>query len=131
VRLLLDTHIAIWATQVPDRLSVRTRDAIEDPDNDVFVSAAAVWEIAIKRPLGRGDAPPMSARQALVEFESADFAMLAITARHAAFVERLPAIHADPFDRMMLAQALVDDLLLVTVDRPMMRYDVPIWPEGR
>ncbi len=129
MRLLLDTHIAIWTTEVPARLSSRLRDAIEDPDNDVFVSVAAVWEIAIKHPLGRADAPTLSAHQAVIEFERADLAILAITAPHAAFVEKLPAIHGDPFDRIMLAQAVVDDLLLVTVDRPMMRYDVSIWPE--
>ena len=123
MRLLLDTHVAIWATRMPQRLSHRVRTAIEDPDNDVFVSVVAIWETAIKFPLGRPDGPPFSAFQAIAEFERADFDLLEVRAVHAALVERLPAIHADPFDRLMLAQALVEDLQLVTVDRHLLRYD--------
>src|SRR5690606_6196417 len=99
---------------------------IEDSDNDVFVSVAAVWETAIKYPLGRTDGPPVSAYQLIVELEGADFELLEVKAAHAAFVERLPLIHGDPFDRLMLAQAMVENLQLVTFDRQLMRYDAPI-----
>lgn len=126
MRLLLDTHVAIWATNTPERIPAQVRAAIKEPDNDVFVSAAAVWEIAIKYPLARYDGPPVSAYQAIVEFESADFRLLDVNAKHAAFVERLAPIHADPFDRLILAQALVENLQLVTIDRQLMRYDVAV-----
>lgn len=126
--MLLDTHVAIWATDRPERLSHRVRTAIEDPDNEVFVSVVAIWEMAIKFPLGRTDGPPVSAFQAIAEFERADFELVDIKAEHAAFVERLPSIHADPFDRLMLAQALVENLQLVTVDRQLLRYDASFFP---
>lgn len=126
MKLLLDTHAAIWATTAPERLSDRVRSALEEADVETYVSVAAVWEIAIKHPLGRSDAPPLSACQALAEFEAAGFHMLSITAAHATRVERLPPIHADPFDRLMLAQAIVEDLLFVTYDRHLSRYGVPV-----
>ncbi len=129
MRLLLDTHIAIWATHLPERLDSGLRDAIESSTSEVFVSVASVWEIAIKHPLGRHDAPPLSAHQAIIEFERADLALLDINAEHAAFVERLPPIHGDPFDRLLLAQAAVENLVLVTVDRQMMGYGVPTWSD--
>jgi PIN domain nuclease of toxin-antitoxin system len=127
VRLLLDTHVAIWSTNTPDRLPARARVAIEDGRNEVFVSVAAIWEVAIKYPLGRADKPPMSAYQLIAEFERADFRILDINSAHAAFVERLPLNHADPFDRLMLAQAMVENLQFVTFDRQLLRYDGPIW----
>ncbi|MCO5144688.1 MAG: type II toxin-antitoxin system VapC family toxin [Aquamicrobium sp.] len=102
------------------------RAMIEDSDNEVFVSVAAVWETAIKYPLGRSDGPPVSAYQLIVEIEGADFELLDVRVSHAAFVERLPPIHGDPFDRLMLAQAMVENLQLVTFDRQLMRYDAPI-----
>lgn len=124
MRLLLDTHIAVWLTNTPERLSNQLRAAIEDPANQVAVSVVAVWEIAIKRALGSSDAPPLSAHQAVNEFAAADFHMLDVTASHAAFVERLPLIHADPFDRMMISQAIIENMQFVTYDRQLARYDV-------
>ncbi|GAB5508336.1 MAG: type II toxin-antitoxin system VapC family toxin [Rhizobiaceae bacterium] len=124
MRLLLDTHVAIWLTNTPERLSNQLRGAIEDSANQVSVSVAAVWEIAIKHALGRSDAPPLSAHQAVDEFAAADLSMLDVTASHATFVERLPMIHADPFDRLMLAQAAVENMQFVTYDRQLSRYDV-------
>lgn len=122
MRLLLDTHVAIWSTNTPDRIPARVRAMIEDADNEVFVSIAAIWETAIKYPLGRTDGPPVSAYQLIVEIEGADFELLEIKAAHAAFVKQLPLIHGDPFDRLMLAQAMVENLQLVTFDRQLMRY---------
>lgn len=90
----------------------------------VFVSVVAVWEIAIKHQLGRPDAPPVSGHQSIVEFEAAGFSLLDVTASHAAFVEHLPLLHADPFDRLMIAQAAVENMQLVTYDRHLTRYDV-------
>lgn len=124
MRLLLDTHVAIWATNTPHRIPAHIRTLIVE--EQVFVSAVSVWEIAIKHPLGRPDAPPLSAHQALVEFERADFSPLSVSAAHAAFVERLPPVHGDPFDRLMLAQAIIENMQFVTYDRHLSRYDVAL-----
>jgi PIN domain nuclease of toxin-antitoxin system len=126
VRLLLDTHVAIWATNMPDRLPENVKDALLGSVGSVVVSVASIWEIAIKRQLGRADAPPLSGHQALIEFEAAGFQLLDVRAHHAAYVERLPPLHADPFDRLMLAQAIVEGMQFVTYDRHLSRYDVPL-----
>jgi len=93
---------------------------------EVQVSVVAVWEIAIKHHLRRPDAPPFSGHQAIIEFESAGFSLLDVNATHAAFVEHLPPVHADPFDRLMLAQAMIENLQFVTFDRHLSRYDAAI-----
>ena len=126
MRLLLDTHVAVWATNTPERIPAHIRGAIEDSNGQAFVSAAAVWEIAIKHQLGRSDAPPVSGHQAIVEFENAGFGLLDVTAGHAAFVERLPPLHGDPFDRLMLAQAVMENMQFVTYDRALARYGVAL-----
>jgi PIN domain nuclease of toxin-antitoxin system len=124
MKLLLDTHVAVWMTNTPERIPKRIRDLVVDGQNEIAVSAAAIWEIAIKRPLGRADAPPLSGYEAIAEFESAGFSLLNVTPAHAAFVERLPPLHADPFDRVMLAQSVVENMQFVTYDRYLSRYDV-------
>jgi PIN domain nuclease of toxin-antitoxin system len=96
---------------------------VED-NNEIAVSAASIWEIAIKHQLGRMDAPPLSGYEAITEFESAGFDLLNVTPAHAALVERLPPLHADPFDRLMLAQAITEDMRFVTYDRQLSRYGV-------
>lgn len=124
MRLLLDTHVAIWATNAPERIPEHLRARFAQAYPNVFVSVVAVWEIAIKHPLGRPDAPPVSAHQAIAEFQSAGLTLVDVTAAHAAFVERLPPIHGDPFDRLMLAQAITEGMQLVTRDGHLSRYDV-------
>jgi len=124
VRLLLDTHVAIWAINAPERIPEHLRVRFAQAYPNVFVSVVAVWEIAIKHPLGRPDAPPISAHQAIAEFQSAGLTLVDVTATHAAFVERLPPIHGDPFDRLMLAQAITEGMQLVTRDGHLSRYDV-------
>lgn len=124
MRLLLDTHVAIWAINAPERIPEHLRARFEQAYPNVFVSVVAVWEIAIKHPLGRPDAPPISAHQAIAEFQSAGLTLVDVTATHAAFVERLPPIHGDPFDRLMLAQAITEGMQLVTRDGHLSRYDV-------
>jgi PIN domain nuclease of toxin-antitoxin system len=126
VRLLLDTHVAIWSLTEPGRLSTHVQEAIADPANTIDVSVVAVWEIAIKHPLKRSDSPPFSGGEAIGHFQSAGFRLLDVNATHAAFVERLPPVHADPFDRLMLAQAIVENLQIVTYDKRLSRYDVPL-----
>ena len=126
MRLLLDTHVAVWATNTPERIPEHISGLIEDRGNQIAVSVASVWEIAIKYPLGRADAPPVSGHQAIAEFEAAGFTLLNVTPAHAAFVGRLPPVHADPFDRLMLAQAIIEGMQFVTYDRRLARYEVGI-----
>jgi PIN domain nuclease of toxin-antitoxin system len=124
MRLLLDTHIALWAIADHPRLSARARRLLEDPDNEILVSAVSVWEIAIKHALARGGPHdmPVSGAEALGYFRDAGFTMLPHSPQDAAAVEDLPPIHADPFDRMLVAQALGAPLRLLTADARVARY---------
>jgi PIN domain nuclease of toxin-antitoxin system len=123
VRLLLDTHIAIWVVMDDRRLSERARDLISGGDVESYVSAASIWQIAIKFALGRaGDPMPFSASDALQLFEQAGLRSLAVKDRHAAAVERLPSLHGDPFDRLLVAQAIAEPMRLVTRDRRLSAY---------
>ena len=119
-RILLDTHIALWAVTGSGRLSATARQLILDA-HEVQVSAASVWEIAITHALGRGDMP-VSSEQALQAFRDSGYALLAIKPEHAVRVADLPAIHADPFDRLLIAQAVTEPLRLLTADTALLRY---------
>ncbi len=121
MRLLLDTHIALWAIADDPRLSDLARSLIDDPDNAVMVSAATVWEISIKHALARGNMP-ISGEEALGYFRSAEFGLLDITPAHAAAVETLPPLHGDPFDRILVAQAMTEPLRLLTRDAQVAAY---------
>lgn len=121
MRLLLDTHIALWTVVDDPRLATKARAWIADPANEIVVSAATIWEIAIKHSLGR-DRMPISGERAAEIFVLSDFRLLAITPQHAARVERLPAIHQDPFDRLLVAQAQVERMRLVSHDANVARY---------
>ncbi len=120
MRILLDTHIALWAVTGSARLPHEAGEAILAAEA-VFVSAASVWEIAIKHALGRGDMP-VSAGQALRAFLDAGYTMLDVKPEHAVQLERLPALHKDPFDRLLVAQALEEPLTLVSRDPQIGRY---------
>lgn len=119
-RLLLDTHVVLWVVSNPERLGDRARHRIEDPRNQVYVSVASVWEIAIKSAIGKIEAPPHFIDR--LRFEG--YRELRITFAHAEQAARLPPIHRDPFDRMLVAQSLVEDLTLVTADARIRQYDV-------
>lgn len=116
-RLLLDTHLLLWAVGRPEKLSAGTRSRIEECE--VFVSAASIWEVSIKVALGKLLADPL---ELLAEIEPSGFTLLPVTGEHAAAVARLPAIHADPFDRMLIAQARTEPLLLLTNDAALAGY---------
>ena len=121
MRLLLDTHIALWAISDDQRLSGTARALITSPEHEVFVSAASVWEISIKHSLKRTNMPvPGSA--ALAWFRESGYRLLAISPEHAAAVESLPLLHADPFDRIIVAQALYEPLRLLTHDKQIACY---------
>ena len=121
MRLLLDTQIALWAIADSPRLKAAAKKLIQAPQNDVFVSAASVWEIAIKHSLGRGDMP-ISGETALGYFRAAGYRLLSVAPEHAAAVETLPPHHADPFDRLLIAQALTEPLRLLTHDATVASY---------
>lgn len=121
MNLLLDTHIALWAITDSPRLPGRAREMIESPKSTIWISAATVWEIAIKHSLGRGDMP-VSGPDALRYFRESGYRLLPIEPEHAAGVEDLPAHHADPFDRILIAQALAEPLRLMTHDPIVARY---------
>ena len=118
MRLLLDTHIALWAIADDDRLSAKARALIDDPDNQIVVSAATVREIAIKHAPARGgpNDMPISGQQALGYFREAGFELLGISAAHIVAIEALAPLHADPFDRILVAQAMETPLRLLTHD---------------
>ena len=115
MNLLLDTHIALWAITDSPQLPGSARDLIQAPKTVVWVSAANIWEIAIKHSLGRGDMP-VSSQDALRYFQQSGYRMLPIEAEHAIAVETLPPHHQDPFDRLLVAQALVEPMRLMTHD---------------
>lgn len=123
MNLLLDTHIAIWAVEDNPRLSNAARELILDPASALFVSAASLWEIAIKHALARGAAAmPMSAAVALDYFQAAGFAVVAISPAHVLMLEGLPRRHDDPFDRLLIATALAEPYRLVTHDARLADY---------
>lgn len=124
MRILLDTHIALWAVTGSRRLSRQSQQFILDAD-EVHVSAATLWEIAIKHALGKGDMPVSSA-QALQAFRDAGYTLLAVKPEHAVRVEDLPAIHHDPFDRLLVAQAQFEPMTLMTSDRLVGQYGAGI-----
>ncbi len=115
MNLLLDTHVALWAITDNPKLSQKARDLIASPKTNVWISAANVWEIAIKHSLGRGDMP-VSGRDAMRYFQESGYRFLPVEAEHAVAVEELPAHHQDPFDRILVAQALVEPMRLLTHD---------------
>ena len=124
MRILLDTHIALWAVVGSRALPARARQAILAAD-DVFVSVASVWELAIKHAIGK-DEMPVSAGQAVQAFEDAGYQLLDIRLPHVVRVEQLPLLHKDPFDRLLVAQAHVEPLTLITADEHIGRYGGPV-----
>lgn len=124
MRRLLDTHVAVWAVTGDPRLTAAAAEAIRDRSVEVYVSVASLWEIAVKNglPTGRRDGFPFPAAQAAEWFERTEFALLPIEAAHAVAVDSLPPLHRDPFDRMLVAQAVSEPMTLVTHDRRLAAY---------
>lgn len=121
MNLLLDTHIALWAIADSPRLPARARELIEAPANTLWISVASIWEISIKHALARGDMP-VSGADALGFFRQSGYRLLSIEGEHAIAVEALPPHHADPFDRLLVAQALTEPLRLLTHDAKLAPY---------
>ena len=123
MRLLLDTHILLWWLADDPALSKRARMLIGEPDSEIFVSAATAWEIAIKRAIGKLDFPTDRLNDILAE---GGFTPLAVTVSHAVLAGDLPRHHGDPFDRMLVAQACLEGLTLITTDPLMRAYAVAV-----
>ena len=121
MRILLDTHVALWALIDSPRLSDVARALILDSSNELFFSAASVWEIAIKHSLSRKNMP-VSGEESVVLFREAGFTELPVTSLHASATETLPIHHNDPFDRLLVAQSIMEPLRLLTHDRILCRY---------
>lgn len=125
MKILLDTHLLLWAAGEPEKLPPAALAEIENADNDLLFSAASLWEVAIKRGLGRADftVDPRLLRRGLIDN---GYHELPITSEHAVAVDGLPPIHKDPFDRLLVAQSIVEGITLLTVDELVARYPAPI-----
>jgi PIN domain nuclease of toxin-antitoxin system len=125
VKLLLDTQLLLWAAGQPERLSPAAKRQLSNAENELFFSAASMWEIAIKSGLGRDDfrVEPRVLRRALLDN---GYVELPITSEHAVNVEGLPSLHKGPFDRILLAQALVEGITLLTADAQLARDRGPV-----
>jgi len=121
LNLLLDTHVVLWAITDSPKLSNKAREMIGSPRSSVWISTATLWEIAIKHALGRGDMP-ISSQDAARYFRESGYRFLPVEAEHAMAVEELPAYHQDPFDRILVAQALTEPMRLMTHDPKVARY---------
>jgi PIN domain nuclease of toxin-antitoxin system len=115
MKLLLDTHLLLWAAGQPERLPPKARRMLSDPNNELFFSAASLWEVAIKHTLGRDDfsVDAKLLRRGLVDNGYGD---LPIRSEHVVAVEGLPPLHKDPFDRILVAQATIEGIMLLTAD---------------
>ena len=125
MKLLLDTHVLLWAAGSPAQLPPDARAMLEDPDNELVFSAASLWEITIKRSLGRADFQ-VDARVLRRGLLDNGYLELPITSEHAVFIDSLPPIHKDPFDRILIAQATVEGITLLTADALIAQYPGPI-----
>jgi PIN domain nuclease of toxin-antitoxin system len=126
VKVLLDTHVFLWAISEPERLSPRARQAIEDPRNTRLVSAASAWEILIKVQAKRLKLPSNAAAFVTRQISQIAAEVLDIRMQHVLRILTLPALHRDPFDRMLIAQSQVERAPLITADPLMARYPVDI-----
>lgn len=125
MKMLLDTHLLLLAANDPERLSAKARAVFDNLEHELIFSAASLWEIAIKNGLGRADfkVDVRLLRRGLLDN---DYKELAVTSAHAVFLESLPLIHKDPFDRILVAQATVEGITLLTADSVVARYPGPI-----
>ena len=125
MKLLLDTHLLLWAAGSPNRLSAEARALVEAPENELLFSAASVWEIAIKRGLGREDfrVDVRLLRQGLLDN---GYGELPVGSEHAVALDGLPPIHKDSFDRLLVAQALVEGITLLSSDAVVAQYPGPV-----
>lgn len=125
MKFLLDTHLLLWAAGQPERLSAKAKKLLSDPAHELMFSAASLWEIAIKNTLGRPDfrVDPRILRRGLLDN---GYIELSVTGQHAVGIDGLPPLHKDPFDRLLLSQALVEGVTLLTRDEELAKYSGPV-----
>ena len=125
MKLLLDTHVLLWAAGESSKLPTGAVALLADPNNELVFSAASLWEVAIKRGLGRKDfqVDPRILRRGLIDN---GYIEMPITGEHAVAIDGLPAIHKDPFDRILVAQSIVEGITLITVDPLLTKYPGPV-----
>ena len=125
MKLLLDTHLLLWAALQPEKLSATAHTLLTDANNQLLFSAASLWEITIKRGLGRQDflVDPRLLRRSLLDNE---YVELPVTSEHAVAIDTLPPIHKDPFDRILVVQAMVEGITLLTSDHQLAQYPGPV-----
>lgn len=125
MKLLLDSHLLVWLAAMTAKLPDQARTFIEDSENELFFSSASTWELSVKHALGRNEIPvhPRVLHRALLDN---NFQELPVTSAHAFALEALPPLHKDPFDRILIAQATNEGMLLLTADETVAQYDGPI-----
>jgi len=125
MKLLLDTHLLLWAAGQPDRLPAEARVLIDFAENELFFSAASIWEVVIKSGMGREDFK-IDARVLRRGLLDNGYSELAIGSEHVVAIDNLPLVHKDPFDRVLVAQAQVEGITLLTADPVVARYPGPV-----
>src|SRR5208337_326765 len=125
MKLLLDTHLLLWAAGTPDRLPAAARSLLDDPQNEPIFSSASLWEVAIKHGLGRRDFG-VNARLLRRGLLDNGYTELPISSEHAVALDSLPPMHKDPFDRILLAQSMVEGITLLTADPLVAQYPGPV-----
>lgn len=128
MKILLDTHCWLWMTSAPEKLAPAARALVEGSENELFLSAASSWEIAIKYALGKLPLPVPPASYVPTRMAATGVSALAVEHRHALEVAGLPMHHADPFDRLLVAQARVEGLAILTADPQLGAYEVELVP---
>lgn len=125
MKLLLDTHLLLWAAGQPERLPPAARKLLRNPRHELFFSAASLWEIAIKNTIGRSDfrADPRELRRQLLDN---GYSEIPVTSEQAVNIDALPDLHKDPFDRILLAQAITEGVILMTRDEQLAQYPGPV-----
>ncbi|MCP4408977.1 MAG: type II toxin-antitoxin system VapC family toxin [Gammaproteobacteria bacterium] len=125
-RYLIDTHCWLWWNAEPDRLHPKAYDAIADGNNTILLSVASAWEISIKYALGKLKLPDAPESYVPKRLESNSITALPIALHHALAVSSLPILHRDPFDRLLVAQAQIEDLILITADAKIKQYEISV-----
>lgn len=125
MKFLLDTHILLWTTTFSKHLSEAVRSLLADVNNELFFSDVSLWEVAIKNGLGRSDFQ-VNARIWRRELLSHDYRELAITSEHIVSIDGLPLLHKDPFDRLLVTQAMIEGVTLLTDDERLAQYPGPV-----
>ncbi|BAU14785.1 PilT protein domain protein [Leptolyngbya sp. NIES-3755] len=124
MRILLDTHIFLWFISGDSQLTISTRDAIRDPDNEVYLSVVSIWEVIVKYQLGKLPLPSHPATYLPQQREAHQILNLDLDERSVVQLENLPSLHRDPFDRMLICQALHHNLVIATVDSAIRAYPI-------